>query len=65
MLMKILYAFLWQEFFVPVPFLYGVIPLHLGAEFMPLWNEMADRIAGKENPDANVRLARNVYPGDA
>jgi len=32
---------------------------------MPMWNEIADRIADSPNPDANVRLARNVYPGDA
>lgn len=65
LLMKILYAFLWQEFFIPLPFLYNPVILHLGAGFMPLWNEVADRIAGTTNSDANVRMARNVYPGDA
>lgn len=62
--MKILYAFLWQEFFIPIPILYSPIPLHIGANFMPIWNEIADRIIGEVNSDVNVRLARDVYPGD-
>lgn len=38
MIMKIGYAFLWQEFFIPLTGLYQTIPNHLGAAFLPVWN---------------------------
>lgn len=63
--MKILYAFIWQEFFIKATFLYNPVGLRLGAGFLPLWNEVADRIGGFHNPDSNVRLSKDVYPGDS
>lgn len=38
MIMKILYAFLWQEFFIPIPELYHLIPNEIGAAILPHWN---------------------------
>merc|ERR1712216_320377 len=35
MLIKILYAFVWQEYFIPLDFLYTSIPLHIGAFATP------------------------------
>ena len=65
MLMKIGYAFLWQEFFIPLPELYHAIPNRVGAAFMPYWNDMSAKISGIPQTDEAVNQAkRGVYPGD-
>jgi len=45
-LIKIAYAFLWQEFFVPLPFLYDKFPLHIGGYLAPYVNSAANSISG-------------------
>jgi hypothetical protein len=64
MLMKIGYAFLWQEFFIPLPSLYGPLPNQLGAWAMPYWNGASAKISGIPQTDAAVNNAVKVYPGD-
>lgn len=63
-LMKIGYAFMWQEFFIPLKFLYNPIMLPLGAKLLPDINELSARISGFPQTDANVNTSHNVYPGD-
>ena len=46
MLLKILYAFMWQEFFVPLGFLYNPVGLWFGATLMPAWNWFASGVSG-------------------
>lgn len=65
MIMKIIYAFLWQEFFIPLTWLYNDVGVGLGAKFMPDWNDLANRISGTPQTDDNVTTATNVYPGDS
>ena len=65
MIMKILYAFLWQEFFIPIPELYHLIPNEVGAMIMPHWNALSTRLSGFAQTDADVTEAKNMYPGDA
>ena len=63
--MKIGYAFLWQEFFIPLPELYKTIPNEIGAALMPHWNAYSTQISGFAQTDEDVINAKNMYPGDA
>jgi len=65
MIMKIFYAFLWQEFFVPLTWFYNFVGVSIGAKIMPEWNDLANSISGTPQTDENVTLANNVYPGDS
>jgi len=64
MLMKILYAFLWQEYFIPLKFLYNDEILSLGAEFSVTWNGWASEISGFPQTDEDVVNSKNLYPGE-
>lgn len=65
MLMKIIYAFLWQEFFIPLPELYTTIPNELGGLLLPYWNDASAKISGIPQTDEAVNAAKKgVYPGD-
>ena len=46
MLMKIVYAFAFQEEMPPIPFLWKRIPNEMGAMFLPSWNKLASHIGG-------------------
>ena len=65
MIIKIIYAFMWQEFFIPLDFLYNDITLPIGAKLLPDVNELASKISGVPQTDVNVNTSKNVYPGDA
>lgn len=65
MLIKILYAFLWQEFFVPLPFLYTSVPLHIGAWATVSINAFASNLSGFAQTDDDVVNGVNLYPGQA
>jgi len=65
MLMKIAYAFLFQEYFIPLPFLYGDTVLGYAAEFMPTWNSWAVKLSGYVQTDDDVKNGTNLYPGQA
>jgi len=65
MLMKLLYAFTWQEHFIPLPALYKhESAIRMGAWLLPHWNALATKISGFPQTDADVNAAKNVYPGD-
>lgn len=64
MIMKILYAFTWQEFFIPLPFLYHDLPTHFGAKLMPTFNRISTKISDFSQTDESVVKAKNLYPGD-
>lgn len=63
MAIKILYAFLWQEFFVPLPFLYHSVALHIGAWFSVPLNNFASNLSGFPQTDKYVTSGKNLYPG--
>lgn len=46
MLIKIGYAFMWQEYFIPLKFLYNDTGLELGAEALTYVNSFANRVSG-------------------
>ena len=62
--MKMMLAFVYQEHVLPVPELYNVVGLHIGAITMPYINAMADKLTGFPQTDAAVSESINVYPGD-
>ena len=65
MLMKLGWAFLWQEKFIPIftP-LYHPIPLWIGATATPLWNHLSDTLSGFIQTDDAIKNGIHVYPGD-
>ena len=63
MIIKILWAFLWQEFFIPLPALYSSIPNFLGAKMTPFINAFSDLLSGFPKTDQNVVWSKNIYPG--
>jgi len=64
MIIKILYAFLWQEFFIPLTFLYNPTFNYLGAVAMPYVNKYSTSLSHFSETDDNVVEAKKVYPGD-
>ena len=65
MLMKIMYAFVWQEHMIPLPNLYKhSLSLKLGAWFLPHWNSLSSKLSGFPQTDPAVNAAKAVYPGD-
>ena len=66
MLMKLIYAFLWQEHFIPMPSVYKhQSAIRLGAWLLPHWNALSTSISGFAQTDKDVVSAKNVYPGDS
>ena len=63
-LIKIGWAFVWQEHFVPLPFLYNLKFLPLGAYLTPDINDYSARISGFPQTDEAVNTSENVYPGE-
>lgn len=63
MLMKIVYAFLWQEYFIPLKFLYGDTVLGYASTFMVTWNSWAVKLSGFPQTDPYVKNSVNLYPG--
>lgn len=63
-LIKIGWAFIWQEDFIPLPFLYNEITLPIGAAITPVINELSARISQVPQTDENVNKSHDVYPGD-
>ena len=64
-LMKSIYAFIFQEQFFPVPMLYHWIPMEIAAHFMPVWNKVANWLSEFKQTDSDFNHAINVYPGDS
>ena len=66
MFMKLIYAFLWQEHFIPMPAVYKhPSALRLASWFLPHWNAFSTKISGFAQTDDAVVTATNVYPGDS
>lgn len=61
---KMMLAFVYQEHVLPVPELYNVVGLHVGAIMMPYINQVADKLTGFSQTDQAVLDSVNVYPGD-
>jgi len=64
MIMKIGYAFAFQEEMPPIPFLWKRIPNEIGGLLLPAWNKLASDISGVPQLDDNVTQSIDVYPGD-
>jgi hypothetical protein len=63
-LCKIGYAFLWQEFFIPIKFMYNDFGLTLGAMGMAYLNNNLNSFSGIKQTDERINNFMNVYPGD-
>ena len=64
LVMKVIYAFAFQEQFFPLPMLYHFIPMEIAAHFMPVWNRVANWLNDFAQTDSDFNHAINVYPGD-
>lgn len=65
MLTKILYAFLWQEHYIPDHFLTKYLwEINLGAHILPIVNLFASSLSGFPQTDSSINWTTNVYPGD-
>jgi len=63
-LIKLLYAFVWQERVFPNPFFLKPGVNELGATLMPVVNSLANTITGFKHYDAEIQASKNIYPGD-
>jgi len=65
MIIKILYAFLWQEHFIPITNVYKhPFLVSLGGALLPDINSFSNGISGFAQTDSNVENSFGVYPGD-
>lgn len=64
MIMKIGYAFLWQEYEVNFPALYDESTLQMGAQFAPYFNMLSNVFGGFPQTDEYINQTSDVYPGD-
>lgn len=62
-LIKILYAFLWQEETLPTHFLYRKPILQLGVWFAPSVYAFADKLSGFYEHDEVLNHVGNTFPG--
>ena len=65
MFMKLGWAFIWQEKFIPYfsP-LYHKVPLRIASIITPVWNFVADEYSGFIQTDDEIKIGIGVYPGD-
>lgn len=64
MMIKLLYATVWQEHLIPLNKIYNPMDIGIGAILLPYVNHLADYISGIPQTDEAVKSSRNVYPGD-
>jgi hypothetical protein len=64
-LMKMVYAFYWQENIIDGTHLDDVEKIQVGAEMLPVFNALANSVTGFTHVDAEFQQSLNVYPGDA
>ena len=64
-LLKMVYAFLFQEEVLKWPGLYDVDANKLGGEAMPYVNMLCNAMTGFKHADPAIQSCKNVYPGDA
>ncbi|EGB09438.1 hypothetical protein AURANDRAFT_63034 [Aureococcus anophagefferens] len=67
-MLKLGYAFLWQEYFFPWSrvylCIYGVATNDLGAALMPMVNKVANLLTGFKHADADQQRCERVYAAD-
>jgi hypothetical protein len=63
-LIKIGYAFLWQEEFVPTQFLWHPITMNMAVSFAPYVYSLADHMSGFSEQDQEMNTMGKVFPGD-
>eukprot|EP00450_Noctiluca_scintillans_P003820 CAMPEP_0194496218 /NCGR_PEP_ID=MMETSP0253-20130528/13563_1 /TAXON_ID=2966 /ORGANISM="Noctiluca scintillans" /LENGTH=537 /DNA_ID=CAMNT_0039337589 /DNA_START=65 /DNA_END=1678 /DNA_ORIENTATION=- len=63
-LLKILYAFVWQEHVFKYGALYNTAWNLLGAYLIPTVNSLSNKLTGFSHPDASIQESSDVYPGD-
>lgn len=63
-LLKLAYAFLWQEEVIPWSGLTNAEINKLGGDAIPVVNMIANAMNGFPHPDKDVQAAYGVYPGD-
>jgi len=63
-IVKLGYAFAWQEWVFPSPWLLRPGVNALGAELLPSVNRIADFLTGFPRTDPAMIHSKNVYPGD-
>jgi len=63
-MIKFLFAFLWQEQTFDAPFIYNPIFKAIGAVLMPYINSFANLFTGLKHFTPSIQNAKNVYPGD-
>lgn len=64
-LVKMIYAFIWQEEILPGDHLNSIENNIKGAEMMPVINGIANEISGYFHSDRDLQDSIGVYPGDA
>lgn len=62
--MKLVYAFLWQEKMIPWFGLHDAGINRLGGQALPFINKLANMLTGYKQPSKDVQDGVNVYPGD-
>ena len=63
MLIKILWAFLWQEQFLTPPWALKMFPLHIGATITPWVMKIGSEIDGIPQTSDYMIKGEHVYPG--
>ena len=61
---KIIYAFLWQEKYLAVPGINSPVGILIGATGLPWANAVSDALSGFAVTDYNVPASSGVYPGE-
>lgn len=64
-LIKLIWAFLWQEHMLKLPFLWHPLPLRVGAFLTPGVNFLGTVLNDFAQTDRNVMTSSDVYPGDS
>ena len=64
-LLKLVYAFLFQEEFIPLDFLKTPLAINVGGFLIPVINGIADTMTGLNQSDKNVNWSQDVYPGQS
>eukprot|EP00811_Abedinium_folium_P028354 NODE_4383_length_1898_cov_5.438171.p1 GENE.NODE_4383_length_1898_cov_5.438171~~NODE_4383_length_1898_cov_5.438171.p1 ORF type:complete len:486 (-),score=119.10 NODE_4383_length_1898_cov_5.438171:274-1731(-) len=62
-LMKLFWAFTWQEATFHYPLLYNAEWNVIGALVTPSVNSLANRLTGFTHPDATIQEGESIYPG--
>lgn len=63
-LIKIGWAFLWQEEFVPSQFLWHPLTMSIAVSLTPFVYSLADHLSGFYEKDHDVNSLGKVFPGD-